>query len=148
LDKTARILVVDDDEGIRKTMNVILKDEGYTVDFAATAKEAIQKTKDKAFNLALIDIRLPDIGGIELLRLMKDTVPRVRKIIVTGFPSMQNAINAVNNNADAYLTKPVNPEKLLKTINEQLRQQKNERSFSEQKVVEYIQSRVKELNAE
>jgi ATP-dependent Lon protease len=86
--------------------------------------------------------------GLELLKLMKDMVPRTRKVIVTGFPSMQNAINALNKNADAYLIKPVNPEKLLTTIKEQLRQQESERFFSEQKVVEYIQSRVKELDAE
>lgn len=86
--------------------------------------------------------------GLELLKLMKDMVPRTRKVIVTGFPSMQNAINALNKNAYAYLIKPVNPEKLLTTIKEQLRQQESERFFSEQKVVEYIQSRVKELDAE
>jgi len=65
-----------------------------------------------AYNAALIDIRLPDMEGTELLTRMKDTVPKVRKIIITGYPSMKNAIEAVNRKADAYVLKPVDVEKL------------------------------------
>lgn len=146
MDKKPRILVVDDDETIRTTMKVILQDEGYTVDLAATGKEAIQKTQENAYNLALLDIRLPDIEGVELLKLLKDNVPRTRKIMVTGYPSMQNAITALNKNADAYLLKPVDVEKLLKTVKDQLQAQKEEQKFSEQKVAEFIESRVKEMS--
>jgi CheY-like chemotaxis protein len=63
----ARILVVDDDDGIRESMKAILEDEGYNVDVAENGKEAIQKTQKKAYNLALLDIRLPDMEGVELL---------------------------------------------------------------------------------
>jgi DNA-binding NtrC family response regulator len=84
--------------------------------------------------------------GVELLKLMKDAVPRTRKIMVTGYPSMQNAVAALNKNADAYLIKPVDIEKLLNTVKEQLRLQENERKFSEQKVAEFIETRVKELS--
>lgn len=146
MDKKPRILVVDDDETIRTTMKVILQDEGYIVDLAATGKEAIQKTQENSYNLALLDIRLPDIEGIELLKLLKDNVPRTRKIMVTGYPSMQNAITALNKNADAYLLKPVDVEKLLKTVKDQLQAQKEEQKFSEQKVAEFIESRVKEMS--
>ena len=146
MDKHARILVVDDDESIRRTMKAILEDEGYIVDLAATGSEAIQKTKEKAYNIALLDIRLPDMEGIELLKLIKDTVPHTRKIMVTGYPSMQNAVAALNKNADAYLIKPVNVEKLLNTVKEQLQLQEDERRFSEQKVAEFIETRVKELS--
>ena len=145
MDKHARILVVDDDESIRKTMKAILEDEGYLVDLAGTGSEAIQKTEEKAYNVALLDIRLPDMEGVKLLKLMKDTVPRTRKIMVTGYPSMQNAIEALNKNADAFLTKPVNVEELLITVKEQLRLQEDDRIFSEQKVAEFIETRVKEL---
>ena|SRR5665648_135370 len=107
MDKQPQILVVDDDETIRTTMKAILQDEGYIVDLAATGKEAIQKTQEKNYNIALLDIRLPDMEGIELLKLLKDGIPKTRKIMVTGYPSMQNAISAVNKNADAYLLKPV-----------------------------------------
>ena len=146
MDKHTRILVVDDDETIRTTMKAILEDEGYVVDLAATGKEAVQKTQEKAYNVALLDIRLPDMEGVELLKLMQDSVPRTRKIMVTGYPSMQNAISALNKNADAYLLKPVDVEKLLNTVKQQLQAQDNERKFSEQKVAEFIESRVKELS--
>ena len=146
MDKNTRILVIDDDENIRNTMKAMLENEGYIVDLAATGSEAIEKTQKTAYNLALLDIRLPDIEGVELLKLMKDTVPRTRKIMVTGYPSMQNVITALNKNADAYLIKPVNIEKLLATVNEQLQLQKDERQLSEQKVAEFIETRVKELS--
>jgi DNA-binding NtrC family response regulator len=146
MDKQSRILVVDDDETIRTTMKAILQDEGYLVDLAATGKEAIQKTQEKSYNVALLDIRLPDMEGVELLKLLKDGVPRTRKIMVTGYPSMQNAISALNKNADAYLLKPVDVEKLLNTVKQQIVDQENERKFSEEKVAEFIESRVKEVS--
>ncbi len=143
--KNAKILVVDDDETIRKTMKAILEDEGYIVDLASTGKEAIGKTEKTVYNLALLDIRLPDMEGVELLKLMKDTVPRTRKIMVTGYPSVQNAIAAVNKQADAYLVKPVDIEKLLETVKKQLELQEEEQHFSETKVAEFIETRVKSL---
>jgi len=146
MDKHPRILVVDDDETIRTTMKAILQDEGYQVDLAATGKEAIQKTQEKSYHIALLDIRLPDMEGIELLKLLKDSIPRTRKIMVTGYPSMQNAIAALNKNADAYLLKPVDVEKLLHTVKQQLYAQEAERKFSEEKVAEFIESRVKEIS--
>ena len=143
--RNAKILVVDDDENIRNTVKTILEDEGYIVDLAGTGNEAIQKTQQTAYNLALLDIRLPDMEGVELLKLMKEAVPRTRKIMVTGYPSMQNAIAALNKSADAYLVKPVNVEKLLYTVKEQLQLQDDEREFTELKVAEFIETRVKEL---
>jgi DNA-binding NtrC family response regulator len=146
--KHARILIVDDDEEIRSTVKVILEDEGYFVDSAATGREAVDKSKKTTFNLALLDIRLPDVEGVELLRLMKETVPRTRKIMLTGYPSMQNAIDALNKNADAFLVKPMDVEKLLALVKEQLQSQEDERKLSEEKLAEFIETRVKELSAE
>ena len=146
MDKQARILIVDDDENIRNTMKAILEDEGYCVDLAASGNEAVLKTEQSTYNVALLDIRLPDMEGTRLLKLMKASVPRTRKIMVTGYPSMQNAITALNKNADAYLVKPINVESLLKTVKEQLQSQQDEREYSEQKVAEFIETRVKELN--
>jgi DNA-binding NtrC family response regulator len=77
---------------------------------------------------------------------MRDTVPKMRKIMVTGFPSQQNAILALNQKADAHLIKPVDIEKLLETIREQLSLQKQEKTFSEHKVAEFIESRTRTLS--
>jgi len=143
-----RILIVDDNDTIRKTLKAILEDEGYTVDLAATGQEAIQKTEENAYDIALLDIRLPDMEGVELLKLIKDNVPKTRKIMLTGYPSMQNAIAALNKDADAYLVKPVDVEKLLSTIKDQLELRENERHFSEEKIADFIESRVKEMSTE
>ena len=126
-------------------MTAILKSEGYTVDVAKNGSEAIKKTNASAYNVALIDIRLPDMEGIELLTKMKKAVPKTRKIMVTGFPTLQNAVEAVNKQADAYLMKPVDVDKLLETIREQLRLQEAEKTYSEQKVADFIETRIKEL---
>jgi len=147
MDGTARILIVDDDENIRKVLSAILTDEGYTVELAGTAKEGIVKTEKSYYNLALIDVRLPDMEGVELLSKMRETKPKMRKIIITGYPTLQNAVSAVNEGADAYVIKPFDVEKILETIREQLKKQKEERSYSEEKIAEFIETRIKELDA-
>lgn len=118
------ILVIDDDKTIRLTMAAILQAEGFNVDTAETGKEAIEKSYAHDYNVALIDIRLPDIMGTELLSKLKTTDPPMIKIIVTGYPALQNAIAAVNKGANAYLLKPTNPQKLVETVKSWLQKQK------------------------
>jgi DNA-binding NtrC family response regulator len=141
----ARILVVDDDESIRKTISTILEEKGYRVDTAENGTEAIVKTNAKFYNLALIDIRLPDMEGTTLLTRMRETTPRMVKIIVTGFPSLQNAMEAVNRSADAYLIKPVDVEELLNTIDEHLELQQETKKYNEERIAEFIETRMREL---
>ena len=148
MNRNARILAVDDDENIRKVIVAILEDEGYAVESVGTAKEAIEKSKRKFYNLALIDIRLPDMEGIELLTKFRETTPRMRKVIVTGYPTLQNAVDAVNKGADAYIVKPFDVKKVLKTIQEQLSKQQNEKEYSQERVAEFIEARVRELDME
>jgi DNA-binding NtrC family response regulator len=148
MDKITRILVVDDDDNIRKVLLAILEDKGYAVEPAGTAKEAIEKSKRKFYNLALIDIRLPDMEGIELLTKIRDTTPRMRKVIITGYPTLQNAVDAVNKGADAYIVKPFDVENVLITIDHQLKKQQEEKKYSQDKVAEFIEARVKELSME
>jgi len=146
--ETARILIIDDDENIRKVLVTILEDEGYSVESVDTARKAIEKTKRNFYNLALIDVRLPDMEGIELLTKMKDTTPKMRKIIITGYPTLQNAVEAVNKGADAYVMKPFDVEKVLRQIKEQLKKQEEEKRYSQDKVAEFIEARVRELDVE
>jgi DNA-binding NtrC family response regulator len=148
LDSTARIIVIDDDESIRKTLSTILEDEGYSVDTAESGKEALLKTNADFYNLALIDVRLLDMEGTELLTRIKDTVPRMRKIIITGYPTVHNAIEAVNRNADAYLVKPFDVSKALFVIREQLKKQEAEKQFNQERVTEFIETQVRQLEAE
>lgn len=144
----ARVLVVDDDKSIRKTLAAILEDQGHVVETARNGREAIEKSRSGFFNLALIDIRLPDMEGTTLLTKMRDTTPRMRKVIITGYPSLQNAVEAVNGGADAYILKPFDLTKVLQTIKEQLKRQVEEAKYCENKVSEFIETRVRELQEE
>jgi two-component system nitrogen regulation response regulator NtrX len=144
-DEITRIIIVDDDEGIRKTLSTILEDEGYVVDAVESGREAIESCEKRVYNLALIDVRLLDMEGTELLTRIKDRVPRTRKIIITGYPTVQNAIEAVNKNADAYLLKPFDMARVLFVIKDQLRKQKEESRFNQEKVRAFIETSVREF---
>lgn len=146
--ETARILIVDDDESIRKALSTVLEDIGYVVDTAQCGSEAIEKSKTSFYNLALIDIRLPDMEGTMLLKALNDTVPPMIKIIVTGYPSLANAVEAVNKGADAYILKPLVMDDVLKTIRDHLKRQREARKYSEERVAEFIEARARELEAE
>ena len=140
-----RILIVDDDESIRKTLTTILEDEGYKVDTAENGTQAIQKSQTRFYNVALIDIRLSDMEGTKLLAALKETTPKMIKIIITGYPSVQNAVLAVNKNADAYLIKPLDIPALLRIIKTHLDKQRKDLRFTEEKVADFIQTRAKQL---
>ncbi len=143
---TERILIVDDDALVRDSLKTLIKNAGYAVDTAKNGEEAIKKSRAKYYSLVLIDIRLPDISGIELLSRIREHVPRSRKVILTGYPDLESAIKAVNKRADGYLVKPFDPEELLKVIEDHLREQRSELRFTQDKVVEYIKSRVDQID--
>jgi DNA-binding NtrC family response regulator len=126
LNEQLRILVIDDDETIRKTMAAILQSEGYAVDMAENGREAIERSNADAYSVALIDFRLPDMNGTELLTALKETTPKMVKIMVTGYPTLQNAIECVNKHADAYFTKPVDYENLISTIRKLIQEQRKQ----------------------
>lgn len=140
-----RILIVEDDENIRKTMENILQQKGYETDTAKTGLEAEKKTKIKFYNLALLDIKLPDMDGTQLLTKLHETTPKMMKIMVTGYPSLENAMEALNQGADAYVIKPVKPEKLLALIEEKLEKQKQAEKMTENKVTDWIKTRARQL---
>ena len=140
-----KILIVEDDENIRKTMNNILQQKGYETDTAKTGQEAEQKTKTNFYNLALLDIKLPDMEGTQLLAKLHENTPKMVKIMVTGYPSLENAMEALNQGADAYVTKPVKPAKLLDLIQEKLEEQRQAEKMTENKVTDWIKTRARQL---
>jgi DNA-binding response OmpR family regulator len=122
LDNSKRnILVIDDDKSILRTFTRILKKSGYEIDVAETGKEALEKSKKKCYDLALIDIRLPDMDGTDLLVKMKPSMKDTIKIMITGFPSLETGVKALDEGADAYLVKPVKPEELIALIEEKFK---------------------------
>jgi DNA-binding NtrC family response regulator len=131
LDEQFRILVIDDDESIRTTTAAILQSEGYVVDTAGNGKAAIEKSNTDVYRVALIDFRLPDMDGTELLTALRETTPKMVKIMVTGYPTVQNAIECVNKHADAYFIKPVDYENLLSTIKKLIQKQQERERYHE-----------------
>ncbi len=119
-DEHAKILVVDDDASIRETLNEILTQEGYKTKTAQTGKEAIEACQKESFDVALIDIKLPDIEGTSLLDVLKKIDPTLTKIIITGYPSLENAVQSLNSGAAGYIVKPFKTLRLLEQIKEQL----------------------------
>lgn len=144
-DTAKRILIVDDDEGIRSSLSLVLEGEGYVVDTAQNGSEAIAKSFTNFYNLAIVDWRLPDIEGTILLGRLRETTPKMIKIMLTGYPSMQNAIDAVNQRADAFLQKPVSADQLTAKISDLLQKQSEEKRYSELKVAEFIETRASEV---
>jgi len=142
------ILIVEDDANIRETLSTILRQKGYKTDTAENGHEALQKSKAKFFNLALLDIKLPDMEGTKLLTTMHKSLPKMMKIMITGYPSLENAVEALNLGADAYIIKPVKPEKLLALIKEKLEEQRQAEKMTEEKVTEWIKTRARKLEHE
>jgi DNA-binding NtrC family response regulator len=143
----SRILIIDDQESIRKSLKLALEREGYLVDTAENGREAIRKSKEEFYNMALVDLRLPDMDGIELLTKMRETVPKMVKIIITGYPSLENAIEAVNGGADGYVVKPYTMEGLLVKIKEHLQKQQEAKKYSEEKVGEFVETCAEEYES-
>ena len=113
--------MIDDDKSILRTFTRILQKSDYEIDAAETGKEALEKSANQAYDLALIDIRLPDMDGTDLLAKMRQTMRDGIKIMITGFPSLETGVKALDEGADAYLVKPVKPEELLALIKEKFK---------------------------
>jgi len=120
------ILVVDDDAEVRKSLSSILSNEGYLVETVENGKQATRISEKSRFDVALIDIKLSDMEGTELLHRLKEKQPHMVKIVITGFPTLKNAIETVNEGADGYILKPFNVEKLLEMIRKHLKRETDE----------------------
>ncbi len=107
------ILIVDDDKAFRLATNALLKDEGYTVRTAKGSEEARHLLTEEAFDLVLSDLVMEGMNGVELLQHIKKTVPDVTVIMVTGFGSVQTAVEAMRHGAYDYITKPCNNDELV-----------------------------------
>ena len=135
------ILVVDDDKGILKSFSAILELKGYRVSTAENGQEAIEKYQANYYNLALIDIKLPDLEGTELIKQFNLINPGAKKIMVTGYATLENAIKSLNWGADGYLQKPVPPTKLLSFVADKLMEQEVENDLNEDIVIDLLRAK-------
>ncbi|MBS1251651.1 MAG: Cyclic di-GMP phosphodiesterase response regulator RpfG [Anaerolineales bacterium] len=126
MEDTPRILIVDDDESSCRSLTRIFDKTGYETETAGTGREATEKAQARFFNLALLDIRLPDMEGVELIAPLQELHPDMVVIMVTAYASAETAVQALNEGASAYVTKPLNMDAVLATIREALEKQRAE----------------------
>lgn len=107
------ILVIDDEQEIRESLEQLLKMEGYRTETAPTANEGLRKVEGGVYDLALLDINLPDANGLEVLKSIKRTTPDMNVIMITAYDSSQMAFQASREGAESYITKPWDNDKLL-----------------------------------
>ncbi|HME50869.1 MAG TPA: PAS domain S-box protein [Candidatus Lokiarchaeia archaeon] len=129
--KNGNILIVDDEESICDSLQDIFQEKGYRVTTANTGSDAIKSFQQDTFDAALIDIKLPDMDGLVLLKELKNVSPDIVCIIMTGNASMQNAVKALKDNADDYFIKPFIMDDALHRLDEALDKKRIRKELAE-----------------
>ncbi len=110
------ILVVDDEAVIREGMRRILEGDGYSVEVSASGRAAIEKIQEKDFDIVITDLKMPGMDGMEVLKTIKILQPDVPVIIITGYSTVDTAIDAMKNGAIDYIAKPFAPEHISEKV--------------------------------
>ena len=111
-----KVLVIDDEDIVLKSVNKILSEENYEVDVSSSGRQGIDWAVERSYDVVLTDIRMPDIGGMRVLRDVKRAKPSLAVIMITGYASVQSAVQAMKLGAADYLEKPFTPDQLLKAV--------------------------------
>ncbi|TNF50159.1 sigma-54-dependent Fis family transcriptional regulator [bacterium] len=107
-----KILVVDDEASQRELLEMVLSEEGYSVETVSNGDEAVKKVSDRFYNLVVMDLKMPGMGGLEALKEIKQISPTVQVLIITAYASVDSAVDAMRSGALNYLTKPIDLEEL------------------------------------
>ncbi|MCH8011563.1 MAG: response regulator [Candidatus Marinimicrobia bacterium] len=142
----AKILVAEDDDGMRTTLVANLEDFGYRVMASKSVKEALECVQQTPPDVVIADLRLPDASGLEILETLKEINPDAAFILVTGYASLETAVEALNEGAFAYITKPYNMDEVHSNVRSALRQQRLLRE--NRRLVDNLQVSNKELAKE
>jgi signal transduction histidine kinase len=120
MDKTDRILIIDDEEGIRQGCCRVLQPQGYSVETAVSFKEGLRRIQEGTFDLILIDVMLPDGRGIDLLEPIRKRDPETVSIIITGYATVELAVDTIKKGAYNFISKPFTADMLLMTVGQGL----------------------------
>ncbi|MBS1810852.1 MAG: sigma-54-dependent Fis family transcriptional regulator [Acidobacteria bacterium] len=118
--KNARILLIDDDPGMVDLTSYQLEEQGYQVVSTGSGTEALKLVSEQSYDVALTDLHLPDVNGIELVRKLKEATPSTEIIMITGYSSVTRAIEAIKAGAFYFVEKPVEYEELLALVEKAL----------------------------
>ena len=113
----ANILVVDDEKGIREGCRRILMSEGFSVDVAENGQEGLKAVKTKPFDLILVDLMMPVMGGLDMMEAVGSYDPEIIMIVITGFATIETAVDAMKHGAYDYIPKPFSPDQVLAVVN-------------------------------
>ena len=108
-----KILIVDDEANMLESLSQVLRNKGYLVATARNGLEALEKLKEKYFNMTVADLKMPKMGGMELLEVMKERYPQTPVVMLTGYATINSAVDAMKKGAYDYLVKPFSPDKIL-----------------------------------
>ena len=111
-----RILVVDDELTVCKSIRQVLVREDCEVDMALSGEEALNKEAEKPYDVMIVDLMMPGLSGLDLLKLLKARNPKARIIMVTGYPTMRNTLQAMQLGAVDFLPKPFLPTTLRNLV--------------------------------
>ena len=111
-----RLLVVDDESGIRETLGKLLAHAGYEVDTANTGEASLEMAKKTTYSVAIVDLNLPGISGIETIKQLKKIDPDLEAIVYTGYPSLESSLDAIHENAFDYILKPADRKTLERVV--------------------------------
>jgi CheY-like chemotaxis protein len=121
-EQSTSVLIVDDDEFLTETFKVLLEDAGFIVDTANSGNQAILKANQRNYDLAILDLLLPDIDGKDLSKILKKSNNNMNTILLTGRVEALEEIDANSIDSDEILLKPINPDELIK-VTEKLKKQ-------------------------
>jgi two-component system response regulator PilR (NtrC family) len=119
-DSAPRVLVVDDEPSLREMLRIVLRRDGYRVSVAATGREAVEELNRTAFDLLISDIRMPDVGGVDVLRAAKAANRDIVVFMMTAFASTDTAVEAMRLGAVDYFTKPFSMDELRLKVRQHL----------------------------
>ena len=111
-----RVLVIDDEMVVLDSVNKILTDEGYDVETNLSGREGLSRALDSDYDIVLTDIRMPDIGGMKVLRDIKRKKPSLPVVMITGYASVKSSVQAMKLGAADYVEKPFTPDQLIKAV--------------------------------
>jgi len=141
-EQPARLLVIDDEEGIREGCRRVLEPQGYIVETAGTGREGLRRLQENSFDLVLLDVVLPDMRGIELLGPIRANDPDIICIIITGYATVELAVQAIKAGAYDFLAKPFAADVLLMPVRQGLERR---RLSLETKRLQEIERQAQEL---
>jgi len=124
---TKRLLFVDDEAAIRKTLPVILRRYGFTVTVAATVAEALEQIRTNQFDTLLCDLNIEcESDGFDVIRAVKEANPHCAIIVLTGYPKLESAVEGIHTGIDDYIVKPSNADALVAILGEKLAKKRSE----------------------